>query len=96
MRLFAIGLLVIGFSWTAWDAASGFVTDQHSMRIWQAQHLPPGDSVTRSEASGALRELSLALKDRHRVILIPALLMLTGGALGIFYGKKQGDETAAT
>jgi len=95
MRLFGIALLVVGFLWIAWDAASGFVTDQHSMWIWQSQHMPPGDTLTRSQASGAMRELSLALKDRHRVVFIPALLMLVGGLTAAFSRRTQRHDTPA-
>ena len=94
MKLLGIALLVFGFLWLAWDAAIGFVTDQHTMWIWQSQHLPPGDTLTRSQASGAMRELSLALKDRHRVILLPALLMLAGGLIAAFSKRKQKEEKA--
>ncbi len=86
-------LLMVGFLWIAWDAAGGFVAYQHSMWIWQSQHLPPGETLTRTEASGAMRELSLALKDRHRVILVPALLMLVGGLVAAFSQRRQKNET---
>ena len=95
MRLLGILLLVVGFLWIAWDAASGFVTDQHTMWIWQSQHMPPGDTLTRSQASGAMRELSLALKDRHRVILLPALLMLAGGLIAALSPRTHKHETPA-
>jgi len=94
MRLLGIALLIIGFLWISWDAAIGFVSDQHSMWIWQSQHMPPGDTLTRSQASGAMRELSLALKDRHRVIILPALLMLAGGLIAAFSRRRQKDEKA--
>ena len=95
MRLFGVALLVVGFVWIAWDAASGFVTDQHSIWIWQSQHMPPGDTLTRSQATGAVRELSLALKDRHRVVIIPALLMLVGGLTAAFSRNSQRHDTPA-
>jgi hypothetical protein len=94
MRLVGIALLVLGFLWIAWDAVSGFVTYQHAMWIWQSQHMPPGETLTRSQASSAMRELSLALKDRHRVILLPALLMLAGGLIAAFSKRRQKDENA--
>ncbi len=84
MRLFGITMLVVGILWIVWDAASGFVTAQHSMWIWQSQQMPTGEKITRSQASGAMRELSLALKDRHRIVVIPALLMLVGGFTAAF------------
>jgi len=65
------------------------------MWIWQSQHLPPGDTLTRSQASGAMRELSPALKDRHRVIPVPALSMLAGGLLPAFSSPKVGADADA-
>ena len=94
MRLLGLVLLVLGFLWIAWDTATGFVSDQHSMWVWQSQHMPPGETITRSEASGAMRELSLALKNRHRVIILPALLMLAGGLIAAFSKRRQRDEKA--
>lgn len=79
MRRLGISLLVTGFLWITWDAVDSFVGYQHKRWIWQSQHLPAGETIPRTEAVGAMRELSLALKDRHRVVLIPALLMLAGG-----------------
>jgi hypothetical protein len=39
-----------------------------------------------------MRELSLALKDRHRVIIIPAVLMLAGGLVAAFGPRRQKYE----
>jgi uncharacterized membrane protein HdeD (DUF308 family) len=88
MRLLGLALLVVGFLWIAWDAASGFTTYQHSRWIWQSQHLPEGETIKRTDAIGAMRELSLALKDRHRVVVVPALLMLVGGMVTAFNPRK--------
>jgi hypothetical protein len=92
MRLFGIVLLIIGFLWIGYDTAIGFVGDQHTIWIWQSQNMPPGDTLTRSQASGEMRKLSLALKDRHRILILPALLMLAGGLTATFTKKKQRDE----
>lgn len=89
MRLLGILLLVVGFLWIAWDAADSFVGYQHGRWIWQSQHLPAGDTIQRTEAVGAMRELSLALKDRHRVVLLPALMMLAGGLIAAFSKRRQ-------
>jgi hypothetical protein len=95
MRLLGISLLVVGFLWIAWDAADSFVGYQHMRWIWQSQHLPAGETIQRTEAVGAMRELSLALKDRHRVVFIPALLMLAGGLTAAFTRRTQRHETPA-
>jgi hypothetical protein len=95
MRLFGIILLVVGFLWIGYDAAFGFVDDQYISWIWQSQHLPSGDTIKRTDAVSAMRSLSLDLKDRHRVIVIPALLMLTGGLVaGLSQRKQKIDHVA--
>ncbi len=84
MKIFGTLLLVSGFIWIALDTAEGFVGYQHARWIWQTQHLPEGESIKRDEASKAMRDLSLALKDRHRVLFVPAAIMLAGGLLAAF------------
>ena len=79
MRILGLSCLVVGFLWIAWDCADGFVGYQYVRWIWQTQHLPAGETIKRTDAAGAMRELSLDLKNRHRLVLIPALLMLAGG-----------------
>jgi heme A synthase len=93
MRFFGITLLVIGFLWIGWDVAVGFTDAQYEVWISQSQHLPPGDTLTRSQASAAMRELSLTLKDMHRFVIIPALLMLVGGLIAAFSQRRQKNET---
>jgi hypothetical protein len=88
MRYFGIALLVVGFLWIASDAVVGFVGYQHTRWVWQSQHLPEGETIKRTEAVSAMRELSLALKDRHRVVVVPALLMLVGGMVTAFSPRK--------
>jgi hypothetical protein len=92
MRLFGIAFLVIGFLWIVWDVMGGFVIYSYAHWIWQSQNLPPGDTLTHDQASHAMRELSLALKDRHRVIIIPAVLMLAGGLVAAFGPRRQKYE----
>ena len=89
MRYLGITLLVVGFLWIAYDVAEGFTMYQYVRWIWQTQQLPTGESVKRTEASRAMRDLSLDLRDRHRVIIAPALLMLTGGLIAGFSQRKQ-------
>jgi hypothetical protein len=89
MRYLGITLLVVGFIWIAYDAAAGFTEYQYVRCIWQTQHLPAGDTIKRTDAAGAMRDLSLDLKDRHRVVFAPALLMLAGGLVAGFSQRKQ-------
>ena len=89
MRLFGIILLVGGFICIGYDAAEGFVEHQYTRWMWQSQNLPAGETVKRTDAISAMRELSLDLKDRHRVIIAPALLMLVGGLVAGFSQRKQ-------
>ena len=89
MRYLGITLLVVGFLWIALDVADGFVGYQHMRWIWQSQHLPAGETIKRTDAISAMRDLSLDLKDRHRVVFAPALLMLAGGLAAGFGKRKQ-------
>ena len=63
------------------DAGSSFTSFQHTRWIWQSQNLPAGDLIPRDEVVSNMRELSLSLNNRHRLIAIPACLMLAGGLL---------------
>jgi len=89
MNLLGIALPIFGFLWIAWDAVEGFNVYQHERWVWQSQHLSEGETVKRSDAVSAMRELSLALKDQHRVVLLPALLRLAGGLMAAFGRKRQ-------
>lgn len=89
MRFLGITLLVVGFIWIADDVAMGFTDYQYIRCIWQTQQLPKGDTIKRTDAVDAMRNLSLDLKDRHRVIIAPALLMLVGGLVAGFSLRKQ-------
>jgi len=79
MRLLGFSLLGIGFLWITLDVVSGFSNFQHMNWIWHSQNLPSGETIEKSAAVGVMRELSLALNTRHRIVVIPALLMLVGG-----------------
>jgi len=96
MKLFGIALLLFGFLWIAVDTADTFVGYQHTRWMWQSQHLPEGETIKRTDAIAAMRDLSLALKDRHRVVFLPALLMLAGGLVAAFSRRKQKSETPVT
>lgn len=89
MRLIGIILLVTGFLWICYDAAEGFVEYQYTRWIWQSQNLPTGETIKRADAVSAMRDLSLDLKSRHRVVIAPALLMLAGGLVAGRWQRKQ-------
>ena len=74
-------LLLLGFLWIALDCVSGFTQLQHTRWIAEAKQLPAGESVSREDASVAMRSLALSLKDYHRMLLVPAAMMLLGGVL---------------
>ena len=92
MKNIGIALLLIGFVWIAWDAADGFVNYQYVSWIWHSQHLPIGENIKRADAIAAMRELCLALKDRHQIVVIPACLMLTGGILLAISKRSSSNE----
>jgi hypothetical protein len=96
MKLLGIILLVVGFLWITLDVTDGFTRYQHSRWVWQSQQLPEGETIKRTDAVSAMRDLSLDLKDRHRVIFIPATLMLAGGLVAAFGRRKQKIETHVT
>ena len=88
MRRLGLCLLFIGFLWIAWGTSTGFVMYQHMRWWWHSGTLPQGQTVPRDAAISAMRDLSLELKDKHRMILIPATLMLAGG-LTAAYGRRK-------
>jgi hypothetical protein len=89
MKFLSVALLLIGFLWIAWDVFDGFVGSSYSKWMWQSQQLPAGDSIRRDDAIKAMRELSIALKDRHQQLIFPAMFMLIGGLIAIFGSQKQ-------
>lgn len=93
MKLLGLVLLIGGFLWIGWDAAVGFSDDQHTIWVAHTQHLSSGETLTRDQASIELRQLSLALKDRHRVVILPAILMLAGGLISALSNRKQVHDT---
>ena len=81
MRSVGLVTLILGFAWIAYDCFGGFTAFQHTNWIMSAKELPEGTDMPRDEAIMAIRKTSLRLKDRHRVVLIPAGLMLAGGLM---------------
>jgi hypothetical protein len=93
MRLFGLTLLVSGFLWIAFDTAGSFVPYQYVHWMWHSQHLPEGETIKREDAVRAMRDLSIDLKDRHGVLVWPALLMLAGGLVAAFSKRQQNGKT---
>lgn len=91
MRAVGILSLVIGFLWVLIDTQAGFVSYSYLSCIRHIKQLPEGDTVTRTEAGAAMRDLSLDLKDMHKAILIPAALMFGGGLLTAFARRPKQD-----
>ena len=81
MRALGFTLCIFGFLWIIQDCFGGFTSYQHTRWIHSSQNLPPGETISREEGIKSSRELALDLKDRHRLILLPAGLMLLGGAI---------------
>lgn len=81
MKQTGLTILIGGFFWLMFDALSSFASYQHRAWILQSKDLPVEDQIPRDRANSSMRELSLDLKNRHRIIVIPATLMLLGGLL---------------
>ena len=94
MKTIGLSLLLVGFSWVIYDAVSSFTSYQHMRWILQSKNLPAGESIPRDEAVSAMRELSLTLKNRHRLIIVPSSLMLAGGLL--IYLRNSPDRSKQT
>ena len=95
MRILGFTFLIVGFLWIVWDCAEGFVGYQYGHWIWQTKHLPAGETIKRNDAAGAMRALSLDLKNRHRVILVPALVMFAGGLILGFSRRPTAEPSAS-
>ena len=83
-----MGFLVVlsGFLWIMFDCVAGFTAFQHSYWWRRSGELPAGETIKRDRAIGAMRDISLRLNERHRDILLPALMMLSGSIVMLFAG----------
>ena len=93
MRKLGLAALLIGFAWLVWQVRVTFVQHQYVRSIWQTQHLPAGESISRLDAAKALNELSTDIKDYEQQALIPAVVMLAGGLLSAFAPRRATDAT---
>ncbi len=92
MRSVGLLLLVIGFLWVLIDTQAGFVAYSYLSCVQHIKHLPEGDMVTRNDAGAAMRDLSLDLKNMHKAILMPVVLMFGGGLLTAFARRPKKVE----
>ena len=93
----AIGFVVvmIGFLWIVLDCAFGFKQFQHSYWWRRSGELPAGEMIERSRAIGAMRDISLRLNERHRDIVLPALVMVTGSIVILLGSSRARGASAA-
>ena len=82
-------IICIGLLWVIYDCCIGFTSYQHLNWIRSSKQLSDSESISRDEAVIAMRKMSLDLKNRHRIILIPTGLMFLGGLLVVLDGKRN-------
>ena len=87
MKILGLLLLIGGFLWLAFHASS--TAFSYTRWMYHSQHLPEGKTIPRSDAINAMRDLQLELKDHHRFVLLPAMVMLVGGLTAAIGGKKS-------
>ena len=76
----------IGFLWIFGIAFSFY---HHTAWMAHSQNLQGKEEIKRIEATRALRDLSLNLKNYYRIILLPSGLILVGGILNGLNTSKQ-------
>ena len=81
-------IICIGLLWVIYDCCIGFTSYQHLNWIASSKRISDGESISRDEAVTAMRRMSLDLKNRHRIILIPTGLIVLGGFLVVLHGKR--------
>jgi hypothetical protein len=87
MRKLGIALVLIGFCWIIFSMFE-FTVYQYSLWMRHAKEMSV-ENVTRDVASSRLSELALALNKRHRIVMIPATLMLIGGLICAFQKSEK-------
>ena len=81
-------IICIGLLWVIYDCCIGFTSYQHLNWIVSSKRISDSESISRDEAVTAMRRMSLDLKNRHRIILIPTGLIVLGGFLVVLHGKR--------
>ncbi|PXA04261.1 hypothetical protein DDZ13_06905 [Coraliomargarita sinensis] len=77
-KVISYSLMALGFLWILGIALSSY---HHTAWMSHSQSLGTNEEVKRVEATRAMRELSLNIKDHYRIITVPASLILIGGIL---------------
>lgn len=86
VRIFGVILVVVGFGWVAIGCMQ-FHTDQYVYWWWRSGQLPAGHVVERGAAVQAMADIALHLDEQHRVVILPAFIMLAGAAAILFAGS---------
>ena len=89
MKLIGIAVLTLGFVWIAFDASVTFTAYSYAHWMWHTKQFSTGDVVPRAQAINGMRDFQIAVKDRHRLVLLPASLMLAGGLIGALGNRKE-------
>ena len=85
--------LVLGFLWIGYDVTMDFTRSQYmTWIVYVKTKLPEGDSISRQKASSLIKEMGLKLRDRHRLVIFPAVMMLAGGLMVGRTPKKNWRE----
>ena len=74
--------------------AVGFSTYHHTAWMWHGQQLENKERIERKAAVSEMRDLSLDLKNRYRIALFPATLILIGGILNGVSQKRTQNQSA--
>jgi 1,4-dihydroxy-2-naphthoate octaprenyltransferase len=86
VRIFGVILVVVGFGWVAIGCMQ-FHTDQYVYWWRRSGQLAAGQLVERGAAVKAMADVALHLDEQHRVVILPALVMLSGAAAILFAGS---------
>jgi hypothetical protein len=88
MKTTGIVIACLGLLWVMHDCLIGFTSYQHLNWVASSKRLSDSETIRRDEAVTTMRDLSLDLKNRHRIVLIPTALMVFGGVLVILDGRR--------
>ncbi len=79
MKIFGLCLLICGFVWTAIALLFLFTAANYAHGVYLASSLSGDYHITRSAASGAIRNMQLFADSQAKHCIIPCLVMLLGG-----------------
>lgn len=78
MRKIGFTFLGLGFAWIVADCFLIYTARQYTLWMHYVQSIP-AEGLGKNEISRILSENNLTLSSAHRLILIPAAVMLVGG-----------------